>query len=72
MCDHEKKICPRCKNGFECKVGNITQCQCYGINFATDQKAFIEGKYNDCLCRNCLLALKNEVEMFREKFLDKK
>ncbi len=69
MGQHEAKKCPRCGRGFECKPGNITQCQCYGITFTAEEKAFIEEKYNDCLCRNCLLQLKNQVELFKEKFI---
>jgi multiple antibiotic resistance protein len=36
------------------KPGNITQCHCYGIEFTTDLRAFIEQRFNDCLCRDCL------------------
>lgn len=69
MSQHETKACPRCGKGFECKPGNITQCQCYGIQFRDEEKAFIEQRYNDCLCRNCLGELKNQVELFKEKFI---
>ena len=69
MCLHENKICPRCRQSFDCKPGNITQCQCFGIQFTVEQKAYIEDRYNDCLCRACLLTLQNEVELFKEKFI---
>ncbi len=69
MCQHETKNCPRCKTAFECKAGNITQCQCFGITMTVEQKAYIELRYNDCLCRNCLTQLQNEVELFKEKFI---
>ncbi len=69
MSQHETKNCPRCRNPFECKPGNITQCQCYGVRFTAEEKAFIEQRYADCLCRECLLQLKNQVELFREKFI---
>lgn len=69
MCLHEIKECPRCNSSFECKPGNITQCQCYGINLTIEQKAYIEQRYNDCLCRQCLLQLNNELELFKEKFI---
>jgi hypothetical protein len=68
MCNHEQKVCPRCRNRFDCKPGNVTQCQCFGVQFTAEQKAYIEQRYNDCLCRSCLLTLQNEVEMFKEKF----
>jgi hypothetical protein len=60
MCRHEEKQCPRCRLSFECKPGNITQCQCFGVLFSEAEKAFIEQDYSDCLCRNCLIELKNE------------
>lgn len=72
MCNHEKKACPRCKALFECKPGNITQCQCFGIKFTDEQKKYIGERYGDCLCRDCLQALQSEVELFREKFGNKR
>jgi Cysteine-rich CWC len=69
MCLHEHKKCPRCNQFSECKPGSITQCQCFDIKLSVEQKAYIEQRYNDCLCRNCLLALQNEVELFKEKFI---
>lgn len=59
MNKHEEKICPRCKAAFECKMGDITQCQCYGIGLTIEERAFVEERYEDCLCRNCLLELKS-------------
>jgi Cysteine-rich CWC len=69
MCQHETKNCPRCDIPFECKPGNITHCQCYSIVFNPEEKAFIEQRYNDCLCKACLLQLKDQVELFKEKFI---
>lgn len=69
MCRHEIKKCPRCKASFECKQGNITQCQCYAVKLTAEQQAYIELRYNDCLCRRCLSTLQNEVELFKEKFI---
>ena len=60
MCQHEEKKCPRCGASFECKVGNITECQCYGVTFTIEERAYLESKYEDCLCRGCLLELKGE------------
>lgn len=67
MCKHEEKKCLRCDRSFECKVGNVSQCQCSGISFTEEEKKFIGEKYNDCLCRDCLLELKNRYRMFKEK-----
>ena len=63
------KYVPVATSSFDCKPGNITQCQCFGIQFTVEQKAYIEERYNDCLCRDCLLTLQNEVELFKEKFI---
>lgn len=67
MCKHEEKQCPRCGNGFECKVGNISECQCAGVLLSIEERAFIETRYNDCLCISCLKELKNRYVFFKEK-----
>lgn len=69
MPQHEAKACPRCGNIFECKAGDITQCQCYSIQLGIEERAFIEERYKDCLCADCLLQLKNRFMLFKEKFL---
>ena len=61
MNKHEDKYCPRCSQLFECKVGNITQCSCFGISFTDEEKQEIEKIYSDCLCSNCLIAIKKEL-----------
>jgi hypothetical protein len=67
MCTHEQKICPRCSSKFECKLGSVAECQCYGISLTVEENAFIESRYDGCLCRNCLIELKNRYILFREK-----
>lgn len=67
MSCHEQRKCPRCGNAFECKPGNITECQCFGITLSDAQRLWIEQRYNDCLCRTCLQYLQQEVNLFREK-----
>lgn len=67
MCAHEQKICPRCSSKFECKLGSVTECQCYGISLTVEENAFIESMYDECLCRICLIELKNRYVLFREK-----
>ncbi len=69
MCQHEPKECPRCRKAFECKPGNITQCQCYGIVVTAEQLAFMEERYQDCLCRDCLQYLSVELNYFKERYL---
>lgn len=55
---HEIKSCPRCGSKFECKPGNITQCQCFEVKLTKDETLFIKELYDDCLCANCLRKLK--------------
>ncbi|HRB80532.1 MAG TPA: cysteine-rich CWC family protein, partial [Niabella sp.] len=50
MCTHEQKECPRCHSVFECKVGNVCQCQCFGFTFTQEEEQLISEKYADCLC----------------------
>jgi hypothetical protein len=66
MCKHEQKNWPRCGEGFECKVGDVTNCQCYGIELRVEE-AFITKQFADCLCRNCLLQLKSRYTLFVEQ-----
>lgn len=65
---HENKICPRCQKGFECKVGDVSNCQCNGLYLSAEERAHIEQKYDDCLCINCLRELKYKYTLFKEKF----
>ncbi len=65
---HEQKSCPRCNKPFECKVGDITNCQCNCITITPEERNFIEARYNDCLCADCLKALQNKYTLFKEQF----
>jgi hypothetical protein len=62
---HENKYCPHCNQLFECNAGNITQCQCYGINISVQERAYINVRYTDCLCSKCLLQLKKDYVQFK-------
>jgi hypothetical protein len=66
MCSHEQKTCPRCRNQFECKPGSITQCQCFEVLLTAEQRTFLEQRYTDCLCKNCLLQIQKEFELVKE------
>jgi len=68
MSNHEAKNCPRCQALFTCKSGNILRCQCNEIKLSTEESAFIEDRYNDCLCSNCLQELKQRFLFFKEKY----
>jgi hypothetical protein len=69
MCQHETRLCSRCQQPFECKVGNILECQCYGVSMSDEEKKFIADNYSDCLCHRCLEDIKTE---FRQKAMDRK
>lgn len=60
MCRHEDKYCPRCGIAFECKVGNITQCQCYGISVNIEEQQYISKQFSDCICFSCIKTLRAE------------
>lgn len=68
MCRHEEKPCPRCGIRFECKPGNITQCQCYPVRLSAELRAYIEQRYRDCLCVSCLEYLSVELHYFTERY----
>ena len=60
MPQHEKKQCPRCNNGFECKTGSILLCQCSKIELTAEQLEYCNTQYDDCLCLSCLKELRTE------------
>ena len=66
---HEPKICPRCAKEFVCRVGDIANCDCSTITLTIEERAFIEDRYQDCLCLNCMRDLKNKYVLFKERFL---
>ena len=59
MCKHEEKNCPNCNAVFECKVGDVANCQCFGVNFSEEERSFIASRYSDCLCVSCMVRLKS-------------
>ena len=65
----EFKSCPRCNKKFECDPGNIEQCQCYGIVLSAEEIAWMEEKYKNCLCSNCLRQISTELAFFKEKYI---
>ncbi len=67
MCKHEQKICPRCGAGFGCKAGDIAHCQCNSIQLNEAEAKFIAEKYTDCLCANCMKAMKSEYSILQSQ-----
>ena len=65
MPNHETKKCPRCARNFECKVGNIAECQCSIVQLTYEERVFIEDKFIDCLCGQCLETLQFQYTLHR-------
>ncbi len=59
---HEIKNCERCGDAFECKVGNIAQCQCAEVPLSERTKSFLEESNFDCLCKKCLNELNHQLQ----------
>ena len=57
---HENKFCPCCNEVFECKAGSITICQCMEVAVSASAKELISKKYDDCLCKYCLLKIEED------------
>jgi hypothetical protein len=66
MPHHEIKSCCKCGKPFECKAGNITECQCNKIYLSNEERIYIEDKFSDCLCIDCLRLLQTEYTMLRK------
>lgn len=59
---HEIKICQRCENSFECKVGDVANCQCSTVSVTAAANDFLEKTDYDCLCKKCLSTITQMVE----------
>jgi hypothetical protein len=47
------------------------QCQCSAIQLSIEESAFIQAKYEDCLCISCLHELRGKYVHFKEKYINK-
>ena len=69
MPQHEVTQCALCNSRFECKMGTITQCQCFEVEVSRQTRQFLEQTDLDCLCKNCLSLLNQKIENLKgEKF----
>lgn len=57
---HETKNCQRCGDGFECKSGSISLCQCQSVLLTPEQLEYVATQYSDCLCHRCLVELRSK------------
>jgi len=60
MPKHEQKTCPHCQTHFECKSGDILNCQCETTLLTQEHRDFIASQYDDCLCASCLRTMRSE------------
>lgn len=67
MIKHELKTCPHCKTSFECKSGDIINCQCESVILTTAQREYISQRYDDCLCANCLGKLRQSYNHWQHR-----
>lgn len=67
MCSHEQKACERCGAVFECRVGNISSCQCYAVKLSEKERDFIATRFADCICAGCMEAMKKEYHHLQQE-----
>ena len=54
------KSCPRCGSEFVCT--HDINCQCVGITLTDSARAYLRTHSSDCLCRNCLIEISNNLQ----------
>ncbi len=57
----QTKICECCHQTFICNENKIINCHCSKITLSANAIEFINKKYKNCLCFNCLKAI-NEIK----------
>ena len=70
MCLHETINCACCELTFECKMGNITQCQCYGIILTEEMQQYINKQFAGCLCLSCIKNLQQQLNSGKLKYFN--
>jgi hypothetical protein len=55
------KQCPRCHCFFECNMALVSECKCAGLKISHKQREYIKSGYDDCLCRDCLKEVDQEI-----------
>ena len=61
MQKHDPKTCPRCGRAFECKPADVPNCQCGTVELDNATRTVLAERYRDCLCADCLRAVKQEI-----------
>jgi len=57
------KQCPRCSIAFDCSASCSTACWCAALPLVP-----VNGSYNDCLCRNCLMSFATVINCIDGRF----
>ncbi|MEW6645921.1 MAG: cysteine-rich CWC family protein [Pseudomonadota bacterium] len=57
---YQQKRCPRCGRVFDCNSGAVGLCRCREMVLTPAQREYIAARHDDCLCRACLAALREE------------
>ncbi len=63
MTKHEIKTCPKCTRPFECKTGDILNCQCQSVKLTQQHRDYIFEQFDECLCASCMRKLRSECNM---------
>jgi hypothetical protein len=57
---HSQKDCPVCGKKFECRAGDIVNCQCFSIFLTAEESLAIGSFFGDCLCADCIAGMKKK------------
>ena len=68
---HEIIVCKRCGSRFECKVGDVSNCQCSTISLSDATRKFLDNNYFGCLCARCLTEIEDKVSLTKGKSFPK-
>lgn len=63
---HETKACGRCGDLFECKVGDVVNCQCSQVQLSPETFEFLANTHFDCLCSKCLVEIDKMLKQAKE------
>ncbi len=66
MNKHEHKYCPRCNADFECKVGDIANCQCSTVSLTAETLSFLQSTHYGCLCKKCMAEIAQMVKFSQQ------
>lgn len=67
MTEPQIKICQRCQTSFDCRMNDITNCQCNSIVISEAGNDFLKKTKYDCLCKNCLSDINQLTEMAKNQ-----